>query len=301
MGRKAKPLQEQVDLLIKRGMRFDEPERARQFLLEIGWYRMSLYWFPFETRYPDERSVEHRFREGTDFRDALLLYAFDFNLRNKLLKPLERIETAFRTFLIYQVSTRYPDSPTWFADTRVVTPAHARAFERTVYQPMRRQNPHIQLHHRRFPADRFAPAWKTLEFVTLGTICNLYSSLTSQHLRQEIARHFGVAQEDVFADYMGVIRGLRNNCAHGNVLYDFRPGEIPLGPALNGTHAPRSNLAGAISVVEHFLKVISERLLQEFRKDLSDLLHEFAVSRGTRHVLGDIAGFKLPSDRKGHR
>ena len=97
MGRKAKPLEEQVSLLMRRGMRVDDPEKAYNILLEIGWFRMSLYWFPFETRYPDMTDSAHRFREGATFRDALLLYAFDFNLRNMLLKYLERIETAFRT------------------------------------------------------------------------------------------------------------------------------------------------------------------------------------------------------------
>lgn len=294
MGRKAKLLEEQVELLVRRGMRVSDPERARQLLLEIGWFRMSLYWFPFETRWPDMRSDVHRFREGTDFHDILLLYAFDFNLRNALLKPLERIETAFRTFMIHRVSTHYPDSPTWFADPVVVGPTQARNFERAIYYPLRRTNPHIQLHHIRFPKDRFAPAWKTLEFTTLGTMCGLFDSLKSTQLRHEIARHFGVAQEGVFSDYMEVIRGLRNICAHGNVLYSFRPAQVRRGPAGGGKEAPARNLRGALQIMEHFLGVISERLLMEYRRELSALLDEFATTRGTRYVLGHISGLRLP-------
>ena len=293
MGRKAKPLQEQVDLLIRRGMRVDDPERARQLLLEIGWFRMSMYWFPFETRYPDNMSDVHHFREGVSFRDALLLYAFDFNMRNALLKPLERIETAFRTYMIHLVSTRYPDSPAWFCDKRVVGPRQANSFERMVYLPLKRQNPHIQLHHRRFTADRFAPAWKTLEFVTLGMMCNLYESLCSSGLRNDVARHFGIHQEGIFRDYMEVIRGLRNICAHGNVLYSYRPPQLRRGPAFEGRQAPPQNLYGALGVVEHFLKIISPRLLEEFRKQTEGYIREFAVTASTRHVLGRISGLKI--------
>ncbi|MDE6010282.1 MAG: Abi family protein [Muribaculaceae bacterium] len=292
MGRKAKPLQEQVALLEKRGMRVDDPEKARRILLEIGWYRMSMYWFPFETRYPDMASAEHRFRDGTCFEDALLLYAFDFNLRNMLLRPLERIEVAFRTYMIHLVSTRYPDSPAWFTDRRVVTSSQAKSFERMIYTPLRRQNAHIQLHHRRFPQDKFAPAWKTLEFVTLGTMCNLYTSLTSSNLRLDIARHFGVGQEGIFTDYMGVIRGLRNICAHGGVLYSFRPGQVRRGPAFDGRQSPPQNLAGALGIVEHFLKIISPRVHDEYRADLAALLRKFSAMSGTRHVLTRIAGFR---------
>lgn len=295
MGRKAKPLQEQVELLTRRGMRIDNPERARQLLLEIGWFRMSMYWFPFETRYPDRISDEHRFRDGVSFNDAFLLYAFDFKLRNALLKPLERIETAFRTYMIHIVSTRYPDSPAWFVDKRVVGAQQARSFERMVYVPLKRQNMHIQLHHRRFPADRFAPAWKTLEFVTLGTMCNLYDSLCSSGLRYDVARHFGIHQEGIFAEYMEVIRSLRNICAHGNVLYDYRPPQVRRGPAFDGRQAPPPNLYGALGIMEHFLKIISPRLLEEFQKQTEGLIAEFAVSAHTRYVLSHISGLKIRS------
>ncbi len=293
MGRKAKPLQEQVDLLVKRGMTIRDPEKARRLLLEIGWYRMSLYWFPFETRYPDRMNPEHKFRQGTLFEDALLLYAFDFNLRNALLKPLERIETAFRTYMIYAVSTRYPDRPEWFADPKVVNASQAYQFERSVYTTLKRIQPEIQLHHRRFPKDRFAPAWKTLEFMTLGGICTLFDSLNSDSLRLDIARHFGVHSLDVFCSYMSVIRTLRNLCAHGSILYSYRPEPIPRGPALGGTSVPQRNLRGALAVVEHFLSVISKRLQKELNSEIKQLAADFSRSPGTAKVLRHTSGFRL--------
>lgn len=290
MGRKAKPLQEQVRLLQRRGMIVSDPEKARRLLLEIGWYRLSFYWFPFETSYPDRLNPNHQFKQGTLFRDALLLYAFDFNLRNTLIKPLERIETAFRTYLIYAVSTRYPDSPEWPADPRVVSPAHARHFERSVYIPLRRNNPEIQLHHRRFPKDKFAPAWKTLEFMTFGSLMTLYESLNSDSLKMDIARHFGVFDMEVFVNYMGIILSLRNLCAHGNILYSFRPEHILPGPAMKGSIS--RNLRGALIIVEFFLSQISQRLLKETRMLLRQLVAEFSASPGSADVLRRISGFR---------
>lgn len=291
MGRKAKPLQDQVELLRKRGMTIANPEKVRQFLLEIGWYRMSFYWFPFERRYPDAMDPRHEFRHGTSFEDALMLYAFDFNLRNMLLKHLERIETAFRTFLIYHVSTRYPDSPAWFVDQRVVNKSDAHNFERAIYAPLKRNNPEIIRHHRRFPHDKFAPAWKTLEFMTLGTMINLYHALTNHNIKHDVARHFGVDSEGVFENYMDIIRDLRNICAHGNILYSYRPPGIRRSIQLKGEPEIRNNLRGALSVAEHFLGVISPRLLKEFRTGLKSLLHEFSTAPGTKRVLHEISGF----------
>ena len=295
MGRKAKPLAAQVELLRKRGMAVDDAEKARNILLEVGFYRMSFYWFPFEKRYPDRMNPKHEFIPGTNFTDALMLYAFDFNLRNIMLKPLERIETAFRTYMIYQVSTRYPDSPAWFADPRVVGKAQASSFERTIYQPMKRNNPEIQLHHRRFHSDRFAPAWKTLEFMTFGTMCNLYESLKSEGLSSDIARHFGIPQPGLFKNYMEIIRGVRNICAHGGILYSYKPPYIRRSPGVNPAGGVPKNLNGVIMVIEHFLGVISSRLLKEFRRDVRQLLRDFTKTPGTTHVLHNISGFHIPS------
>lgn len=288
MGRKAKPLQQQIALLRKRGMIIDDEQKARDNLLEIGWYRLSLYWFPFERRYPDRMSEEHRFYDGVHFNDALLLYAFDFNMRNLLLRVLERLETAFRTYLIYQVSNLHPESPFWFADEHVVSKQHARNFEKAIYLPLRKNNDDIALHHRRFPKDRFAPAWKTLEFVTFGAICQLYSSLNSQHLQRDIARHFGVEDSKVMENYLEAMRALRNNCAHGNILYAFRsPSDIAHGPA---SHGGGRNLGAALEVLHYFCRHISPRVAGELKQETSRLVDEFGRSQHLRHVLHKIAG-----------
>ncbi|MDE5773446.1 MAG: Abi family protein [Muribaculaceae bacterium] len=292
MGRRAKPLQQQIDLLRRRGMIITDEAKVRDIILEIGWYRLSLYWFPFERRYPDMMADEHRFVENTRFEDALMLYAFDFNLRNMLMRMLERVETAFRTFVIYHVSTRHPESPHWFADTNVVTRQHAANFEKAVYQPLRKLNQDIILHHRRFPRDRFAPAWKTLEFVTFGAMCQLYASLTSHNLRMEISRHFGIESPEVMDNYLEVLRALRNSCAHGNVMYAFHsPVEIRRQPAAIA-HGETHNLRGSLQVLHYLLRQISPRVAKELKNEVDALLSRFDISHHVHKVLTGIAGFK---------
>lgn len=298
MGRRAKPLQQQVELLKSRGMSFADEEYALEKLMEIGWYRLSLYWFPYELRYPDVLSDKHRFAEGVTFEDALMLYAFDFKMRNMLSRMLERVETAFRTYMIYLVSTRYPDSPFWFADAKVVSKQQAQNFERTIYVPLRKLNDDIKLHHKRYPHDRFAPAWKTLEFVTFGAICSIYASLNSEQLRHDVSRHFGVDKPEIFENYLESLRALRNTCAHGNVLYAFAsPVDLRRGPAeLSGNNA--RNLGSTIKVLHYVLRHITMRGASELKQLTESLAAEHAVSPHVRHVLGSISGIKiLPRER----
>lgn len=121
MGRKAITLDEQVSLLRSRNMTISDELKAKEILFDVGYFRMGFYWFPFEQTYPDKHHRDHLFKEGTNFDDAVKLYYFDFNLRNILLKPLSRIEIAFRTKVAYIISNHYKESPTWFVDTSVVS------------------------------------------------------------------------------------------------------------------------------------------------------------------------------------
>ena len=82
MGNIAKTVDEQISLLQSRGMIIDNIEKAKEVLLDVGYYRLGFYWFPFEKSFPQKHHRVHKFKEKTDFDDAVKLYYFDFNLRN---------------------------------------------------------------------------------------------------------------------------------------------------------------------------------------------------------------------------
>lgn len=51
MGRKATSIDKQIELLRDRGMELDfEIPKIKEFLLDIGYYRLGFYWQPFEQR-----------------------------------------------------------------------------------------------------------------------------------------------------------------------------------------------------------------------------------------------------------
>ena len=234
MGRKAITLDEQIALLRSRNMTISDELKAKEILFDIGYFRMGFYWFPFEKTYPNKHHRTHLFKDGTNFNDAVELYYFDFNLRNILLKPLSRIEIAFRTKVAYIISNYYKDSPTWFVDITVVSKQQACSFENRVYQPILDKVQIISMHHRHHINDRFAPAWKTLEFMTLGEMVHLFKSIKNEDLKLQIANYFGIKKLVTFENYLELVKELRNTCAHGNVLYDFTPERsIRKGPAVN--------------------------------------------------------------------
>ncbi len=219
MGKTAIDVWEQIKLLESRGMVIKDKDKAQEVLLDAGYYRLGFYWFPFEITYPNKIKRTHQFREGTNFDYIVKLYYFDFNLRSILMKYLNRIEIHFRTFLIYKVSNHYRTSPIWFVDPSVVTAAYVRKFDKEVYTNRFKCTSIIQQHHKTHINDKYAPAWKTLEYMTLGGIIHLFNALKDKMVRRAISEHFKVRQLPVFESYLKAILTIRNYCAHGNVLY----------------------------------------------------------------------------------
>ena len=107
----ALPLDDQVALLARRGLEIADEARARHYLENISYYRLSGY-----TRYfsdPGDQRQE-RFRPGVKFEDVVDLYVFDRRLRVLIAEALERIEIAVKGGLAYHGSVAA--GPFWMSD-----------------------------------------------------------------------------------------------------------------------------------------------------------------------------------------
>lgn len=92
-------------------MEIEDEKKAAECLLDIGYFRLGFYWFPFEKSYPRKVKRDHNFKDNTKFDYAIKLYYFDFDLRNIFLKYISRIEINFRTTIVYYVSNTYKNNP----------------------------------------------------------------------------------------------------------------------------------------------------------------------------------------------
>lgn len=156
---------------------------------------------------------------------------------------------------------------------RSVNSQYANSFEKQVYDDTFRANPIIKRHHKHHINDKYAPAWKTIEFMTFGSILKLFSNLKSEIVKSEIAKHYGVKSVNTFFNYMETVKVIRNTCAHSGVLFDISlPLSIANGPAGILNNAQKNNLQGALLVIKYVLKQISENRANEMEKLINELL-----------------------------
>ena len=291
MAKLATDVEEQIALLESRGMVISDKEKAKECLLDIGYFRLGFYWFPFEKTYPRKTNRTHEFKDGTCFDYAISLYYFDFNLRNILLKYISRVEINFRTKLIYYASNRYKQEPFWYHDSKYVNKTFLEndvmekamkdaAKEDVIAQDMKAHDRHI------------SPAWKAMEFFSFGTTISLYDNLKEAPLKCEISRHYGISSPNNFLSYIDTIRKLRNYCAHGKVLFDKNlPEAISNGP-LGYLGNSKTQLFGAYRVLKYILGQVSLNRAQDLRQEVKALFDDMPDDI-VKSIILQNSGFQL--------
>lgn len=274
--KQATTIEQQIAKLEQRGMTVKDKVKATEILSDIGYYRLGFYWFPFEKGYAKLRKRKlrwrtHEFEEGADFDAAVALYYFDHDFRSILTQYLHRIEIHLRTTLIYIVSNHHKKNPTWFSDPKIVKSDFLVKLP-GMYDDIRK-NDVIKHHHRKYHNDIYAPAWKTIEYMTFGGVLYLIDNLKETDLQEEIAKKMGVTNLDVFKSQMQVLRTLRNICAHGHNLFDLHLTKpVKHGRIKGMTASQRSSVAGAMMVLSDILGGISKNRQKDLVKEVNALL-----------------------------
>lgn len=275
MGKIGTSVEQQIERLRSRGMILDFPlEKIKEILLDVGYYRLGFYWHPFEKDVVcDERT--HDFIEGTKFSTILDLYYLDVDLRHLLIKFINRIEINFRTKLIYYCSNKYKTSPTWFVDAKVISKDFILDFDK-FYNSDFKKTKVIAKHHSKNINDKYAPAWKTLEYFTFGTNLKIYKSLLDSDIQKRISEIYNVKDTDKFIKLMETIVFVRNYCAHGGIMFDLRNTYgIPKLPFYDFNNNDRHGLDSCMKVIIFILSVISENRSNDLKDELDKLFHKY--------------------------
>lgn len=289
----ATTIEQQIAILESRGCIVKDHDKAKEVLLDIGYYRFCSYLFPYEQTYPSKSSRTHMYKSGTSFDDGLELYYFDFDLRKLLLKYLFRIEVNIRTYITYYVSNYYSYDPCWFVNSSLMDATYISNFDRKFYKKLKVDNLVIKEHHSHYPLHRHAPAWKTIEQMAFGNVQTLYNNILDQSVRQSIALHYGVSKIPVFEQYIDTIRRIRNYCAHGSIIFDMKlPMPISNGPAGAFSIFTGSNIIGIIDVMKYFIKQISPHRYDDLCRDINILLGSINNPK-TIDILENTSGFKI--------
>lgn len=282
---------QQLCRLKERGMKIEDESFAEEILLDVGYYRLGFYWFPMEKKYPHRDERDHLFKDNASFSTSVHLYEFDKAFRNLLSSYLLDIEVNVRTKVIYLISNLHKENPTWFADNKIVMAPYISQLE-IKYNREVANNDVIKRHAAKHINDKYAPAWKTLEYLSFGDLIRLIENLKSSDTKLMIYGCYGFNEGKTFPNYIEIVRSLRNTCAHGHPVFDvvfpksLRAGKLK--NVLKGKNLHEnfySNMQGALLAIQYLLYYLPCNKGDEFREKMK-LFFETQITEDIRPMVG---------------
>lgn len=215
-------IEEQADLLAKRGLLVTDRGRLLRELRTIGYYRLSAYWLYFEVKPMTGQTRSKRFVPGTRHEDVVDLYIFDRKLRLMIMEAIERVEVALRASWTNRLSLAHGAhahlDPSFFKDPG----AHVLMLAKLEHAVARSTEAFVSHYRKKYCAPSMPPLWAVTEMMTLGELSKWYAMTMSNIVRGQVARDLGLPNKEIVEGVIQVLAHVRNLCAHHARLWNRR-------------------------------------------------------------------------------
>jgi len=266
--------QDLIPLLSQRGLAISDEQRAVGYLTNIGYFRLSSYFYPLLK----EPKSGHIYKEGATFDMALNMYRFDRKLRILLFNEIEKIEVAIRSAMTNRISSELNDV-FWMTDPRYFRNQTIFAKTLTLIQlEIEKTKEDFIVHFETKYSNPYPPAWMIAEIIPLGVLCNLFNNLTNKTILKKIAHQFGLPLP-VFSSWLLLLVNLRNLCGHHARLWNRQIPIIshmlhnPIFPWITPAIADMKRVYFRICIIKYLLFAVSPK--NKFTQKLNSLLAEF--------------------------
>lgn len=214
--KESKTIEEQLNILSSRGLTVNDETKAKTFLLENNYYRVSGYTLTLR-----EGNV---FSKSATFQQIYDIYNLDRELRNLLLFYIELIEIKMKSVYAYEFTKIY--NPIDYLDSKYFTDAeaHKTIVNKAAQQIKHRINSEPYIRHFIRELNEELPLWAFVDLLTISNISLLYSITKERQIKENVAQAFGLKKHNkrtaLLGKYMHSMTILRNLCAHGSRLYN---------------------------------------------------------------------------------
>ncbi len=274
-----KTLDEQIEILQRKGLIIRDVEEAKNVLLRENYFFLSGYRLLFM-----ESTHNKQFIPGTTFDELYSMFQFDRHIRNILFKNLLIIENNIKSITAYNLSKHYGIREEEYLSAKNFTSDRSR--KRQVDDLLRKMKRQIRINGGQHQATMhyiehygYIPLWIVVKILSFGIVSEFYQILKPED-QKEIAHDFGVTTEQLII-YLPILANFRNLCAHEDILYEHKAQRsIPDTPFHQKLQIPMTNEEYIYGKNDLFAIVII--LKQMLRKDdffllMSELEYEIQV------------------------
>lgn len=207
-----KTLDEQVEILLSRGLIVKNKKVAKKYLSTINYYRLSAYTLTLRKN--------DKFYKNVKFEDILEIYYFDMELRHALMQLLESIEVSMRTHISYRHGEAYGPLGYKKSENFARKEYHDDFLKSCNMCIDKFAHNEIFIKHHNDVYGRKYPIWVLVETLTFGTLSKMFSNL-KKNIQKEISRqYYKNIPVRYLKNWLHAATIIRNICAHQGRLFN---------------------------------------------------------------------------------
>lgn len=210
-------INEQLDLLVKRGLIVENRDNALNILNRTNYYRFSAYSLTLRK--------DNVFYPNVTFDNIYELYRFDDALRKIIFQYTQYTEIALRSYIAYEHAKKY--GPQGYMDSRnFLNPIYHLDFISKLSDEIEKSDDVFVNHYKRDFDSRF-PIWVAIECSTFGNLSKLFKNMRTEDKTLISKTYFGVSREYI-ENWLQAAVFARNVAAHGGRFYNRQLRTVPL-------------------------------------------------------------------------
>jgi len=195
---------EQIALLISRGLVVTDTDLVRKKLEHISYYRLSAYFLPFQR----EKDI---FNADTRFEEILRVYYFDKALRKIVFDAIETLEINLRANIAYNLSRETGAFGYMKKENLNIDYTEYINLMQTIQRETNRSREAFVTHFKKQYSSDILPVWMMVEIISFSTLSKLFKALKPEH---ETMTAKLLIPPKVLKNWLHVTNHVRNICAH---------------------------------------------------------------------------------------
>lgn len=305
---------DQLQRLTERGLIVENAQDETElitWLNNVGYYRLSGYWWVYENKYPEQSPRDHVFKPGTTWKHIKHTYVFDQKFRRHMFTAIEKIEVAIKALWAQHLAIKYNTSHPH---------EHQNLFNNEIYSNQKykkctynilvsnyesSKEPFAVHYRNKYPEYKTPPIWVITLLLTLGDFTNWLKCLKNRSDKKAILAPFPFSPQEMIS-ILTHLRWVRNVCAHNGRLWNKRTPfvfEFPKGHEKRLIHSRTnkqkldSKIYNTILVMSDILRVIDPTYpFTHFIKDMITKNHYIdPVQMGFPQNWTELEEWKFPT------
>lgn len=284
-------IDEQIELLLNRGLKIEDTTFAFEFLLRKNYYNSANVY----GKYLQNPFNSNIFVPGASFYEITSLYYFEKNVRDIMFSNIINVEANIKSTISHLFSGHFSDCHAYLKkESYELSYKNAESDLNYLLSSINKiidKNYNIDSpadnsidHHLRNYGE--LPLWVLINYLSFGQVCYFYK-LLPKDLKEKIAKSFSFMlrksydkminfSSDYFEEYIFAIKDLRNAIAHDVSLPSFRLSKnLSLHPLNRGEYtspeSPKFKFFDIFLVTRFFMSKDS------FLRAVEDVLNEISI------------------------